>query len=663
MASTALVPTGGKTPVPDWLKKINEDYKAKVAHVFVVYGNVFDFTDNTGNRNPIVRTMGTIYDTNIQNDLGGEEDKSGRGLRSQSESESSKTVEKVMCKYTVSQGLEFLHPKSREMFEQFLVSYYGQDAIDNSWRDDWKTPMNLDGLLFVLNRWFFASKEVVKQNRIARRTNQTLKKELYFSIVFEDSDALFPNGEIGQLSADRVPIVNVRNWARDEQIGDRNKIILLTRHITDVHESLRGGMVGVSTIQVPRPTLEDREAWLKNFDAGMRKRTAKQPLVIGDNEVRKVNLARENKDDMFTFHDFAVQSAGMSRRQLEEVIMKSWLTKEDVDFHMVRSHKQRALQDEYEGIVDFFEPEFGFEEVGGHEHLKRYFERKIIKPLRSGDKRLCSKGVLMTGPPGTGKTQIAKALAREARMNFMIGHLDKLFGSLVGDTERKTRKFIEAIDAAAPVIVFIDELDSVLSSGRQSVGDSGVSGRVFNAIMTFLSDDARAGRVVVVAASNRPDLLDAALIRSGRFDAKLPALPPQKGDMKGRIEILKALNTKHKVKFDKDLKGTEEDPSKGLGLLLCDKERVWTGAEIEVVLKEAIDQAVFEDRKAINRKDWEDAFRNILPNTEEVERMTYLSLIYVDHLGYCPPEWRETAADKKALKDKLKGMGWDSEDD
>ena len=402
--------------------------------------------------------------------------------------------------------------------------------------------------------------------------------------------------------------------------------------------------------------MEDRKEYLENYSKQIRAMAATRPngkLKLGTTEFNDVVYA-----ESFDEHQFAVQSAGMSRKQLYDVIMKSWKDNTPIDFVQVRVRKQKAIEDEYEGIVDFFEPEYGFEEVGGHEYLKKYFMRKIVTPLRGGDASRCSSGVLLTGPPGTGKTSIAKALAKESQMNFMVGHLDKLFGGIVGETEQKTRKFFEAVESAAPVIVFIDEIDSVLSSGRTSTGDSGVSARVFNSVMQFLSDDTRKGKVVVLAASNRPDLLDSALIRSGRFDAKLPTLPPAKGDSVGRGAILKALSVKHGIKFSKKMKDTVDDLHSGLGRLLHDPKRVWTGAEMEVVMKEALDNASYSGRKnkdgsvnyTIEVEDWNQAMDDIIPNTNEVERMTDLALCYVDSLAYVPPEWRAAAIDAQKAK-------------
>ncbi len=658
--ATAAVTPGVRVDNPVFVQKIVHDYTSKISHVFILYGNINDFSDNSGKRHGVMQTLAQAFDDNIKNHLDQttrEKDRVGIAPKN-----SGRELLRLFATYNLSSGLEFPHAQSKQAWLDALKAFYTPAVWDNQ-REDWKEakPGSLDSMFGLMNAWFHASKEVAKMNNQARANSLTTRQEVLFTLTFTDSDTLFPEGQVAQMMGDRAAIVHMRNWARDEAIGDRNRIFLLTRHLTELHESVRGGSSGVSTISVPKPTMSDRLEWLQNFAKSVEDRvtTRKKPMIIGTNPVTKVNLA-----EGFDFTQFAVQSAGMSRRQMEDVIMKSWLNQSPVDFYLVKERKQRAIEDEYQGIVDFFEPEFGFEHIGGHDALKQYFTRKIIIPLRTGDKRLCTSGVLMTGPPGTGKTVLARACAHEARLNFLVGHLDKLFGSLVGETEQKTRKFLEAVESAAPCIVFLDELDSVLSSGRSSKGDSGTSARMFNAVMQWLSDDSRKGKVVVIAASNRPDLLDAALIRAGRFDALIPALPPTKGDYKGRLEILAALSRKLKIKLSPELAQTESNENTGLGLLLQDKKRVWTGAEMEVVMKEAFDNAAFANRtkkvKGVDTKDytiiledWNKAMSDILPDTRMVERMTLLSLYFTNHLGYVPAEWREKAKNKDALREEL----------
>ena len=137
-------------------------------------------------------------------------------------------------------------------------------------------------------------------------------------------------------------------------------------------------------------------------------------------------------------HIMAVQTAGLNLRQMEQIVRMCWRNDQPVDFQVIRQHKQRAIEEAYGGLVDFIEPENGFEVIGGHENIKEYGRRKVIGPLQRGDKRTCSKGFVMAGPPGTGKTALALAMAKESKMNFLQVRLDRVFGGVVGETETKT---------------------------------------------------------------------------------------------------------------------------------------------------------------------------------------------------------------------------------
>lgn len=631
---------------PAYIETFFNSYRAKESHCFIFYGNVYDYPNNSGRRGDIRRALALSCDTASMR----------AECKTAEQKEKVDKLSRILAYYTISNGLEFATKESntawRNVMKQYLkeVMAGSQDASIEEQIKDLEKPVNFEGVLNTCNVWFSASKALHQNNLSVEQkgTGQKLPDPL-FTIVFFDGDALFPSGQISQLNSDRQAIVNIRNWSRDESLGNKNRIVIVTKHLSDIHDSIRGGESGVRAILIPKPTLEDREEWLNNFDSGLKEKAKEgKHQILAGKKIEGITYAKD-----FDSRVFAIQTAGLSRKQIESIFMRSVLNGESIDFPLVRELKTKALEDEFGGLVDFKEPEYGFDKIGGHEHIKRYAMRKIITPLKKNDKRTCSRGVLLTGPPGTGKTALALAIAKEAGLNFMQAHLARLFGGLVGETESNTQKFIEAVDSAAPVIVFIDEIESVLSSGRQSNGDSGTSARVFNSVMTWLSDESRSGRIVVIGATNRPDLLDAALIRGGRFDAIIPALPPQRGDAKGRLEILDALSKKHDFKFAKELANTLENKESGLGRMLHD-QRIWTGAEMEVVLKEAIDNALFESRKSISLKDWNQAVDDILPSTREVEKMSELALYYVNHLGYCPPEWVEKARSKGELLQSIK---------
>lgn len=226
-------------------------------------------------------------------------------------------------------------------------------------------------------------------------------------------------------------------------------------------------------------------------------------------------------------------------------------------------------------------------------------------------------------------------------MNFLKVDLGKLFGGVVGETEKNTRRLFEYIDASAPVVVFMDEVESGLGAGRQTSGDSNTGGRMFSSVLQWLSSDRLVGRVFLIAATNRPDMLDSALLRPGRLgDALLPALPPGPKDAVARHEILESLARKHNgVKFDRALRDSRTDPETGLGRLLLD-EKIWTGAEIELLLNGALENAEENGRTTIAKEDWDQAMEDILPATGDVEAMINMALYYANNAKYCPPEWR-----------------------
>lgn len=625
--------------MPDFITSINNDYRSQVAHCFILHGNIYDYVDNSGGDLTIRKVFNSAYDDAFQNDASDEAnlDRKNRGL--QDVGKKTEKVTRVIANYNMSQGLEIPHPKSFEAMRTIMKETLGDRVSDGFMK-----PVGPSKLIEFMNLWFAISKERAKTNAQNKELDKPLAPELLVTWVLQEADALFPNGDLANMGPDRAPIVSIRHWAQDEWIGLRNRIILMTRHASDLHASIRSEISSVHTVR--KPNLDDRLAFIKGFDQIVQKKAKASKtgkIEISSNQfVTGIEWAKD-----FNAEQCAIQSAGMNRKQLKDVFLQAWIDMEPVDFSLITQRKQRALKDEYAGMLDFKEPTFGFEEVGGQEHFKKYAYERIIAPLKARDMKTCSRGALMLGPPGTGKTLLALALAKEAKMNFMIVDLGKVFAGLVGETEKNMRKLLEAIEAASPCIVFCDEVDSVLSSGRQSGGDSGTSGRVFNSFMTFLSDPSRVGRVVVLMASNRPDMLDAALIRDGRVDVKIPILPPARGDVKGRTSVIKALLTKHKVSFHKELESSMKNPEFGLGRLLLDEARIWTGAEIESLIRKSMSSASFADRVTakgekdytILAEDWNHAMDVIIPNTGDVESQISLALQYVNDLDYCPKDY------------------------
>ncbi len=231
-------------------------------------------------------------------------------------------------------------------------------------------------------------------------------------------------------------------------------------------------------------------------------------------------------------------------------------------------------------------PRIQWDDVGGLEDVKVKLREAVEMPLKDPEafKRMGihpPRGILLYGPPGTGKTLIAKAVATESEANFISIKGPEVMSKWVGESEKAVRMIFKKAKQVAPCIVFLDEIDAI-AHRRGIDSDSGVSERVVNQLLTSMDGlEAREG-VVVIGATNRPDMVDPALLRTGRFDRLLVVPVP---DKKARLEILKV--------------HTRTMPLEGVDLEeLAVELEGYTGADVEGLCREAAMIALRENRKA-----------------------------------------------------------------
>jgi len=230
----------------------------------------------------------------------------------------------------------------------------------------------------------------------------------------------------------------------------------------------------------------------------------------------------------------------------------------------------------------------GWEDVGGLEEVKQLLTESVEWPLRysavfkkAGIR--APKGILLHGAPGTGKTLIAKALAKESEVNFIAIKGPQLLSMYVGESERGVREVFRKARQAAPCIVFFDEIDALAPKRGAGSGDSGVAERVVSQLLTELDGIEDLERVVVLAATNRLDRLDPALLRPGRFDF-LMEMP--KADREARLAILH-VHTKEMPLAEEVSVEAMADATDGL-----------VGADIESVCRQAAMYAIREALEA-----------------------------------------------------------------
>jgi transitional endoplasmic reticulum ATPase len=250
-------------------------------------------------------------------------------------------------------------------------------------------------------------------------------------------------------------------------------------------------------------------------------------------------------------------------------------------------------------------PNVGWDDVGGLEDIKRLLKEMIELPLQDPNafKRMGIKpgrGVLLYGPPGTGKTLLARAVANECKVNFINIKGPEIMSKWVGESEKAVRLIFKKAKQVAPCIVFMDEIDSI-APRRGSGIDANATERVVNQLLTSMDGFEGLDRVTVMAATNRPDMVDPALLRPGRFD-RLALVPVPDGET--RRSIL-AINMRSMPLDGVDLE------------VLISRTDGFVGADIVALCREAALTAMREtkDAEKVTMKHFEAALKTIRPST------------------------------------------------
>jgi len=230
-------------------------------------------------------------------------------------------------------------------------------------------------------------------------------------------------------------------------------------------------------------------------------------------------------------------------------------------------------------------PNVTWEDIGGLEKVKQELQELVQYPIEHADKfkkfgMNPSKGVLFYGPPGCGKTLLAKAIANECQANFISIKGPELLTMWFGESEANVREIFDKARQAAPCVLFFDELDSIARARGSSVGDAGGAGdRVINQILTEMDGMGAKKNVFVIGATNRPDIIDPAILRPGRLDQLVYIPLPDQGS---RTQILKAVLRKSPVAPDVDIE------------FLASQLNGFSGADITEICQRACKLAIRE---------------------------------------------------------------------
>jgi len=424
------------------------------------------------------------------------------------------------------------------------------------------------------------------------------------SIIFIDEiDAIAPKRETVTGEVERRVVAQM--LALMDGLESRGRVIIIgaTNRPNAVDPALR------------RPGRFDRELEIK---------------VPGENgrfEIFQIHTRNMPMDETVSLHEIArithgfvgadimslVREAGMSalRRYLPEVN----LDEEEIDpeflekMFVIKSDFDNAFKEIVpSGIREVYVevPSVHWNDVGGLDLVKQNLIEAVEWPIKNPEayKRMGidpPRGILLYGPPGCGKTLLARATATESEANFISIKGPELLSKWVGESEKAVREVFRKAKLASPCIVFFDELDSVAPRRGSASTDSGVTERVISQLLTELDGLSSSREIILIAATNRPDILDPALIRPGRIDRLVYVTPPAAKEREDIFKIFtKNMPLSKSVKLD----------------ALAARTEYFTGADIESLCREAAIRALREDIRAkeIQPEHFETALKDIHPS-------------------------------------------------
>ena len=433
--------------------------------------------------------------------------------------------------------------------------------------------------------------------------NQDSKPTL---LIFDYTDAIVPQQiQNSGSQVQKVAAIAFTKWSRSTSIRRKGHlIVILSRQASDLDESVLDRTFQGTQLRLPKPDESERKEFLTDHQL---------PEELA-NPLSKI-------------------TAGLSFLELEKISHRVASEKNpDLVMKEVFAMKQKVLRDEYGDLMEIMEARNGFETIGG---LEKPIEklREIASAMRQGNITLAPQGMLFMGPPGTGKTVLAEAFAKEAGLNF-VKPLD-IKSMWLGQSERRMSKFIYAIKDLSPVVVFIDEFDQNQGQRGGFDGDSGTSRSLFKKMLEVMSDTSLRGKILWILATNRSDLIDPAMKRPGRCDLRIPFLPPDEKQL--------ALICEAAFRQYPDMKSGVKD-----WMPYAKRCQGYTGADIIEMIRRAWEHAVKNGREAVSDEDMEwghDDYRLPVVDKKTVAVMTLLALLECSSNDLMPSGWKKIGED------------------
>jgi transitional endoplasmic reticulum ATPase len=498
------------------------------------------------------------------------------------------------------------------------------------------------------------------------------------AVILEYADTLAPSGDPSfQADADRAAIVTLHRWSFLPEIerGD-NVVLLVAENLAELSPKLVSNPK-VAVVEVPMPDREVRRAAAKLADPMLRDSDADHyadltaglkvvqiaailappPAAEEDRAARETLIAGilgDTPDAAERAHKLAALTTGLGRDELLQLLAPGSAApdpgtasadraRREAD-RLIARRKREILERECFGLVEFVEPQHGFDVVGGMEQVKKDL-LVIAENIREGRTSRVPMGMLFTGPMGTGKTFVAEAFAKECGLPTV--KLKNFRSKWVGATEGNLEKILTVVKAIGQVVIIIDEGDRAFGN-TDGDGDGGTSSRVIARIKEFMSDTSNRGRILFLVMTNRPDKLDVDLKRAGRLDRKIPFLYVQTPE--DVEQVVAAQVRKNHIATTVDFAAIRtEFSSRLVG---------YSNADIEAVILLANDDAARQDggSATVSADHFIRAASDYFPSRDEelLEYMELLAVFEASSRRLLPPKYASTSPE--ALDTRLRQL-------